>query len=99
MDVADRPTGSITDRRAYPRVAVETSPVTDRRRRGRPRICNGPTARANTDIPVGVFDALCRQAQRARISLREHLRRILEQHAGPDIFVPKNRQADQTRAS
>lgn len=51
-----------------------------RRRRGRPRVCEGPTERVTVRLPVPVYDAICRQALHRGEHLTDAIRRALKRY-------------------
>ncbi len=57
------------------------SVVPDRRRRGRPRIVDGPTEQVHVRLPVPVYDAFCRDAIRRGEHLTDAIRRALIRYA------------------
>lgn len=69
-----------------------------RRRRGRPRVCEGPTERVDVRVPVLVYDALCRESIERRKPFAELIREVLGAKAAAFLSV-KNRQREETHPS
>lgn len=87
----DRRNNVLIDRRAFPRVAVDTGERKERRR-GRPPVGDGRSERIDTRVIKDTFDAICRQAQRDGKTLSEHVRDILDREAARELLSGKNRQ-------
>lgn len=85
----------LADRRAHPRVSVDTGQLRERRKRGRPSIDpNGGSERVSTRVSCDTFDTLCEMASDAGKELAEFVRERLDELARRRISVAKNRQHD-----
>jgi len=93
----DRRQSVLADRRASPRVSVDTGEIQERRRRGRPSVDpTGRSERISTRVSQETFDALCRRASQRGKELAEHVRELLDRDAAIESSVAKTRLSDQS---